>query len=578
MLIRKIYTSLDDFSEGILSPELNYSNSENKLHLLNKDITFPFIWIPNNNGTVSKINSLTGEEIARYIVWPSKDKATLYNGPSRTAIDLDGNCWVANRGLGTIVKIGSKENLQFEDRNKNGICDTCIDLNNNGIIDDNEVLPWGEDECVLKEILLFGDNPGAYIPGTYSKEYSNSIFPRALAIDKNNNLWVGAYDLKKYYKIDCITGSILSVIDLNDWNHHPYGAVVDKYGFLWSSSGPSEEKNLIKIDTNKEIVVSKISNLQELTPYCLALDKFDHLFISGWTSNKLARLNIINNNLDWVYSDSKNLNNSRGITCTSDGDVWIANSGNNTVARYSNNGNFIISIPAAKNPTALSVDNMGNIWVCGLTDEKIYMIDSLANTINLVKDIPNSDGHNAYSDMTGIISRTITNKIGRWTVIYDSKSINTLWEKISWDSEEPTGTLITVKVRTSIDKINWSNWKLISNNSSLKSILPGRFLHIEATFKIISGNISPSLSKIIIGLMNAPAKEELTSSSNILNSYDLSLHSESERIIDINSDVLSITNKDNNNYINPQDQNDKTSMSSNLPSNKKIKPTRGIIF
>ncbi|MBC5628548.1 hypothetical protein H8S20_06505 [Clostridium sp. NSJ-6] len=578
MLIRKIYTSLDDFSEGILSPELNYSNSENKLHLLNKDITFPFIWIPNNNGTVSKINSLTGEEIARYIVWPSKDKATLYNGPSRTAIDLDGNCWVANRGLGTIVKIGSKENLQFEDRNKNGICDTCIDLNNNGIIDDNEVLPWGEDECVLKEILLFGDNPGAYIPGTYSKEYSNSIFPRALAIDKNNNLWVGAYDLKKYYKIDCITGSILSVIDLNDWNHHPYGAVVDKYGFLWSSSGPSEEKNLIKIDTNKEIVVSKISNLQELTPYCLALDKFDHLFISGWTSNKLARLNIINNNLDWVYSDSKNLNNSRGITCTSDGDVWIANSGNNTVARYSNNGNFIISIPAAKNPTALSVDNMGNIWVCGLTDEKIYMIDSLANTINLVKDIPNSDGHNAYSDMTGIISRTITNKIGRWTVIYDSKSINTLWEKISWDSEEPTGTLITVKVRTSIDKINWSNWKLISNNSSLKSILPGRFLHIEATFKIISGNISPSLSKIIIGLMNAPAKEELTSTSNILNSYDLSLHSESERIIDINSDVLSITNKDNNNYINPQDQNDKTSMSSNLPSNKKIKPTRGIIF
>ena len=78
--------------------------------------------------------------------------------------------------------------------------------------------------------------------------------------------------------------------------------------------------------------------------------------------------------------------------------------------------------------------------------------------------------------------------------------------------------------------------------------------------------------------MNAPAKEELTSTSNILNSYDLSLHSESERIIDINSDVLSITNKDNNNYINPQDQNDKTSMSSNLPSNKKIKPTRGIIF
>ena len=578
MWIRKIYTSYEDFKEGILSPVINYSFVDNKLYIITKDITFPFIWIPNNNGTISKINTSTGEEVGRYIVWPSKDKSTSYSGPSRTAIDIDGNCWVANRGLGTVVKIGSVEYSQFDDRNKNGICDTCIDSNSNGLIDPDELLPWGKDECVLKETILFGDNPSSYPPGTYSKGYNSSIFPRALAIDKNNNLWVGAYDLKRYYKIDCNSGSILTIIDLSKWNHHPYGAVIDKYGFLWSSSGPSEEKNLIKIDTNKEIVVSKISNLQQLTPYCLALDKFDHLFISGWTSNKLARINIINDSLDWVYSDSKNLNNSRGITCTSDGDVWIANSGNNTVARYSNNGDFIISIPAAKNPTALSVDTMGNIWVCGLTDEKIYMIDSLTNTIDLVKDIPNSDGHNAYSDMTGIISRTITNKIGRWTVIYDSKSINTIWGKISWDSEEPTGTLITVRVRTSIDKINWTNWKVVSNNSSLKSILPGRFLQIETTFKIISGNISPSLSKLIIELMNPPVNEELTSTSNPLNSYGLSLHSENETIIDINSDILSLTNNDNNNCINPQTQNYNPGISSNLPSNKKIEPTRGIIF
>lgn len=559
MLIRKIYTSFEDFKEGILSPEVIYSDFNNKLYLLNKDTTFPFLWIPNNNGTISKINSLNAKEEGRYIVWPSKDKATSYNGPSRTAIDLDGNCWVANRGLGTVVKIGSKEDSKFEDRNKNGICDTCIDLNNNDIIDDNELLPWGDDECVLKEIILFGDNPGAYTPGTYSKEYNNSIFPRALAIDRNNNLWVGAYDLKKYYKIDCTSGKFLSIIDLSDWNHHPYGAVIDKYGFLWSSSGPSEEKNLLKIDTNKDVVVSKILDLQELSPYCIALDKLNHLFVSGWTSNKIARINIINNTLDWIYSDNMHLNNSRGITCTSDGDIWVANSGNSTVTRYTNDGNFIASIPVGKNPIALSEDSLGNVWVCGLSDEKIYMINHLTNKIELIKDISGSNGHYAYSDMTGIIARTITNKIGKWTVVYDSKYINSIWENISWFSEEPEGTLINIKLRSSNDKLTWSNWVLTSNNSTLNNIPRGRFLQIEVTFKIISGNNVPSLSKLIIESLAPSIKEEVLSSKNP-NSYVLPLKSEIETIVNISTDILPKSTKKNNN------------------SKERIKPTRGIIF
>lgn len=559
MLMKKIYTTDIDFSEGGLSPELEYSILDNKLQLLNIDTTFPFIWIPNNNGTVSKIDTSSGAELGRYIVWPSKDKSTSYNGPSRTAIDLNGNCWVANRGLGTVVKLGSSESYNFDDRNRNGICDTCIDSNSNGLIDSTELLPWGDDECVLKEIVLFGDTPGAYTPGTYSKEYSSSVFPRALAIDRNNNLWVGAYDLKKYYKIDCTTGSILSIIDLSKWNHHPYGAVIDKYGFLWSSSGPSEERNLLKIDTNKAEVIYKREDLQDLIPYCLALDKFDHLFISGWTSNKLARINILNNTFDWIYSDNMFLNNSRGITCTSNGDVWVTNSGDNSVTRYSNDGEFITKIPVGKNPMALSVDNIGNVWVCGLSDEKIYMINPLTNKIELIKDITGSDGHYAYSDMTGIIARTITNKIGKWTVIYDSKSINTIWENISWLSEEPEGTLIDINLRSSNDKFTWSDWKEISNNSTLKNIAKGRFLQIEVTFRIISGNNSPSLSKLIIESLAPPINEEIKSIQTS-NSYVLPLKSEIETIVNINTDTLPKSAKKN---INPKE---------------KIKPTRGVIF
>ena len=47
-------------------------------------------------GTVSKLNTETGQEVGRYSVG---------SDPSRTAVDLEGNVWVANRGSDNIHRI-----------------------------------------------------------------------------------------------------------------------------------------------------------------------------------------------------------------------------------------------------------------------------------------------------------------------------------------------------------------------------------------------------------------------------------------------------------------------------------------
>lgn len=39
MRIKKIYTSYEDFKEGVLSPEIKYSFVDNKLYIITKDIT-----------------------------------------------------------------------------------------------------------------------------------------------------------------------------------------------------------------------------------------------------------------------------------------------------------------------------------------------------------------------------------------------------------------------------------------------------------------------------------------------------------------------------------------------------------
>ena len=128
----------------------------------------------------------------------------------------------------------------------------------------------------------------------------------------------------------------------------------------------------------------------------------------------------------------------------------------------------------------------------------IYRIDPATNTIDLKKDINGSGGHYTYSDMTGFIAQTITTTIGTWTIIFDSGTANTSWGTISWNSSEPAGTSIKVSVRASNDTANWSSWKNAENGVQLDTMLKGRYVEIETTFQIPSGDTSPILYDLTV--------------------------------------------------------------------------------
>ena len=85
-------------------------------------------------------------------------------------VDLEGNCWVGNRAAGTVTKIGLYEAGNWIDRNEDGICQTSQDTNADGDIAGDELLPWGEDECVLYEVVLIPGREGTYVPGTFRCE------------------------------------------------------------------------------------------------------------------------------------------------------------------------------------------------------------------------------------------------------------------------------------------------------------------------------------------------------------------------------------------------------------------------
>jgi uncharacterized repeat protein (TIGR01451 family) len=485
------YNSSDDFNNGTYN---NVNGSGDKLELSNStNPAHNYIWVPNTNqGTVSKVDVRTGQEVARYRTSPQGNAH-----PSRTVVDSNGNCWAANYQTGTVVKIGLLENGGYIDRNNDGTIQTSRDLDHNGVITGSELLDWGKDECVLYETVFIPGHEGTYVPGTYKGGYANNWAnpgPLALALDSNNNVWVGCYELKKYFCLDGASCQILKTIDVSPAGHTPYGAVIDKNGIIWSAAGPNN--NILSLNT-KTSSYTRI-NLPHWT-YGVALDGNNHLFVTGYVNSRISRINTLTGGVDWTKTAPYG---ARGVMVTEDGDVWTANLESDTVTRFSNDGILKATIQTGKGPSALSVDSEGNVWAVDHNDVYIHRINPAINGVDFSKMIV-SGTHVGYSTMTAPTSKVYDK--GTWTVIHDSLTDNAYWATISWNSHQPKGTKVTVRVRSSNDKTNWSNWEPANNGLNLKLTPNGRYLEVEVTLEKFNSTQSPVVYDVTVNTLDSTA-------------------------------------------------------------------------
>jgi len=485
----RLYTTDADFEDGTL---VGTEYGDDQITLSDRAVVPPFIWVPNSDvGTVSKVDIRTGREIGRYRTCPSN----INGQPSRTTVDQYGNCWVANRNSGTVVKIGLYENGQYVDRNGNGTIETSRDVNGDGDITGSELLAWGDDECVLWEIVTIPGKEGTWVPGSYLLGYVDAYWnpgPRGIAVDQEGNVWAGTHDTMKYYYLDNATAQILRTNDTAPVNHTAYGAVIDAQGLLWSSGyKESGQNNVLRFDpaagTNFAINF-------EFHTYGIGIDRSNHLFVSGYQESKLARLNVLTGARDWTVNAGYQ---SRGVAVTDDGDVWVVCSSEGNVWRFSNDGAFKTKVAVGNTPTGVSVDSEGKVWVVNWGDEYIRRIDPATDAIITTKRIVGGK-HYGYSDMTGSISRNTTARYGTWTITHDSRLEFTPWGLLTWHGDEPANNSITVRARSSNNQMDWSNWETASNGVPLTATPPGQFLQVEVALRALIGGDLPVLYDLFV--------------------------------------------------------------------------------
>ncbi len=357
---------------------------------------FSLIWIANSpEGTVSKIDTQTGVELARYWSGPSEGN----DDPSRTSVNLAGDVAVSNRGAG-VAKIAAEEQ-------------DCVDLNGNGTIETstgpNDVLAWGADECVLWYQPLPGDGDNRHGPRPTAWDAGAANNPCQPADDR---LWVGWYDpsnMGMFRRLSGIDGTQLDQVEIPNWRttqdneYGPYGGAVNGEGDLWIIGlwGP-----LAKIDADT-LTVDRWEVPDGSDPYGIALDANGHPWTAGWNGTVLhfdpntEQFDVIP-----VAGDRR----MRGLQVDRDGFAWIAANNPCGVVKVDTATATIlddaINLPGCGQPVGVSIDVDGNVWLPDRDIGVAYKMDpvTLASTQTMGLVAPYT-----YSDMTGAGLGLVTN-------------------------------------------------------------------------------------------------------------------------------------------------------------------------
>lgn len=514
------YTTDDDFLLGILQG-LNLDVPD-QLQVDPASVqTFPFLYIANaGEDTVSKIDTNIDQEVARYRTWFQVGTHGAWSGPapSRTAVDGDGNVYIANRGFGGfygrdeytyVIKILAAGGI---DRNGNGIIDTSSDGYDgsvpNGLIEASEILPIIDDNGNgVFEVEEARDERIAWVTEIPS---SSRMLGRSLSIAPNGNIWVGLYSARVYYELDGADGAILSGPH-SVAPHTPYGSLIDGNGILW---GASLSNNLLRLNTNNPSDYSV--HVHSGSDYGIAIARGDAGQTIVYKANA-AYPYLRYDSLTDTFTDPSSFGyTSYGISADGAGNVYMTGSNvsgsRDGMSKLAPDGTLIWSSGAQPGTNTGAnrgavLDSNGDVWAVGHPASLIGKYDGPTGAplgtvgVGLVP--------YTYSDASGS-SFIYTNPFGSWTILHDTGVPDCDNAQISWLAEVPGDSGLSVAMDASNTGDDYSDYSTASltpvTNGDVQPV-QGRYLYLRVT---LTPGTEPAADPIFHELtVNVPLAQDI---------------------------------------------------------------------
>ena len=347
------------------------------------------------------------------------------DSPSRTSVDVSGRVWVGNRS------------------NFRGDASS--------IRDGNAVLLEANGEIVCR----------AHVTGSRS----GGVAVRALAVDQENNAWVGSWDKRRMYRVsgseiepnseDSEGVPACKILQEVDIGSSAYGAAIDSKGFLWTLQSPTKIDTrdgtivgraptsgpLVRVSRNEDTGALEETVIQDNSSigiYGIAIDKRDNVWFG--TTRPTGYIAMLDGKTHKIKAFEVPGARTRGVAVDLNGNIWAA--GGN-LYKMSPDGEYLGTFPAA-GAFGVAVDAKGKVWGVG-SNTAVRLNPDTGREECRVSGLKRLY---TYSDMTGMQLKTITLRAGRWTVKIDGNHPDVIWDRVDWSGLFPPGTQADVRVRT----------------------------------------------------------------------------------------------------------------------------------
>jgi hypothetical protein len=508
----KVYTLDADFDQGVLT-NVNHNapnNDQLQLNDAGNIQTLPIMYIANGgDDTISKINTDTGREVARYRSWfgPSGQPGFVSHignpftgpAPSRSAVDADGNCYVANRGFTTPGSLMKILNTTFIDRNGNGVVDSSFDANANNAIDLSEIKTLGDTNANgavdQAEIL---DERVAWIVNISA---ANTLV-RSVSIAPNGAIWVGLYNSRTYTSYSSATGALLTG-PFTTGGHSPYGSLVFSNGDLYSAS---LSNTLGRLTTSTGAFVSFTHNG---TNYGIGigndpLNANNPMVVLGTTNlGSFIKFDVPSSAFSYPGSGVT----SYGISVDGNNDIFCSDQVGGSAflgcSKWRSNGTLLWSAPvqaggANGDQRGVIVDSNGDVWTVNKNSDSVSKYDGGTGAPLGVTPVGNQPY--TYSDASGS-SFIQTNPTGTWAVVHDAGERGAKKCVISWTALTPNGSSVEVLADASdTDTVVGDfdpNTATPASNGVEVPLIQGRYVYVRVRF-VSANQVSPVLQDLTI--------------------------------------------------------------------------------
>ncbi len=419
-----------------------------------------FIWIANTDqGTVSKFDTETREEVARYRTGPTGEDLQ----PSRTTVNGLGEVFVANREGQRVTKIGLPPNCPSQ----------SADGSLNTSSGPNDILGWEEDDCVIWSTTLPGHGVLRSIAAQDTEEGSF--------------VWVGGWD-HRIWKLDAETGQ---VIFFTESPVRPYGFALDEAGNLWIATFSGQK--LGRVDTNvcrshptcdveicdggdggdgddcvKEVIEMPANG------YGITVDHQQRVWVGG----------------DFMRYDPAQPSGERwehwdpgfaihGITADRDGYVYGAAMAEGVIRVDAEDLSRSTFIPGTRNRSVkgIAVDFHDRVWAINLNHNDAFVIEPGVGLYDgQVIDQPTGlVGPYTYSDMTGTQLQFATDQRGIWRIRLEGCHLNehlySEWQTLRFEATAEGGSRLQWRVRgaTRVMDLDDADWISLGLTPPLES-------------------------------------------------------------------------------------------------------------